>query len=153
MLEHVLPLLLQALLDEDLVDHLETGDDLHPLVLAEDRVAALFGEVQRVGGHPDDEPVAERGRSVEHPDVPDVQDIEGSEGDHGSRAMAILLSWSCCSRPVWRAVLLPSYARADGKALSARLVVQAAPAPDLTDARNIPPDLVLALASRACDLH
>ena len=34
---------------------------------------------------PDDEPVAERGGALDHPEVADVEDVEGAEGDDGAR--------------------------------------------------------------------
>ena len=80
----VLALLLQALLDEDLVDDLQAADDRGPLLLGEHRDAALLGEVQRVGGHPDDQPVTELAGPLEHPQVTDVEDVEGAEGDDGA---------------------------------------------------------------------
>ena len=90
----VVPLELEALLDEDLVDHPQRPDDRHPLALAEDRLAALLAQVERVGRHPDHQPVAQGSGALDHPEVADVEDVEGAEGDHRAHGR------HCGTRPV-----------------------------------------------------
>jgi len=81
--QNILPLLLQALLDEHLVDGLDVGNDLKPFILAENRITTLLREVEIVGGHADNEPVTELGRAVEHPHMSDMEYVEGTERDDG----------------------------------------------------------------------
>jgi putative ABC transport system ATP-binding protein len=80
-LEDVVPLLLQALLDEHLVDRAQRSHDLHPLVLGEHRGPALLAFVEGVRGHADDEPVPQGGGPFDDPQMPDVEHVEGAERD------------------------------------------------------------------------
>jgi len=84
-LPQVLALERQRLLDEHLVDAAQRGDQPQPVGLRVDRIAALLGEVQRVRGHADDQPVAERAGALEEADVADVQHVEGAEGDDAAQ--------------------------------------------------------------------
>src|SRR4051794_3688697 len=86
----VVALELEALLDEDLVDWLERGHDRHSLGLAEDGLATLLGDVERVGGHAHHEAVAVLRRALDDPQVPEVEDVERAEGQDGARHGRIL---------------------------------------------------------------